>query len=134
MPSPKNGTAGFIVSPADPGAAQDAVDAQAGEVTAAQATPGQEPPPWNSQDLSPYKPPEQQTEEEKEEKTDWIEIELVDETGQPVAGESYEIITADELVASGTLDDKGCARLEGIQPGNCKISFPNLDKDAWEAK
>ena len=43
-----------------------------------------------------------------------------------------EIELPDGSVASGSLDPKGFARIEGIEPGQCKISFPDLDKDAWE--
>ncbi len=80
--------------------------------------------------VTPHKPP--QTAEEKAQKPSWIEIELVDEDGAPVPGERYRIELPDGSVAQGTLDAKGVARVEGIEPGNCKITFPNLDKDAWE--
>ena len=62
----------------------------------------------------------------------WIEIELVDEENGPVPGEEYRIELSDGSVVEGTLDSQGRARHEGIVPGNCKIMFPNLDKDAWE--
>ncbi len=73
------------------------------------------------------------TDEEEKEKKSWIEIELVDEEGNPVPGERYKVILPDgQTVAEGTLDEKGFARISGIDPGTCKITFPNLDKDAWE--
>ena len=57
----------------------------------------------------------------------------MDEDDQPVAGERYRITLPDgTTVAQGTLDDKGFARVEGIEPGTCQITFPHLDKDAWE--
>ena len=63
----------------------------------------------------------------------WIEIELVDEANQPVPGEKYEITMPDKTVKEGTLDEKGWARVDGIKdPGQCKITFPNLDKEAWD--
>lgn len=63
----------------------------------------------------------------------WIEIELLDEAGKPVPGEKYEIIMPDKTVKKGTLDENGWARVDGIKdPGQCKISFPNLDQQAWE--
>ena len=62
----------------------------------------------------------------------WIEIKLVDEDDQPVQGERYRIELPDGTVRQGTLDSKGQAHIGGIDPGNCKITFPNLDKDAWE--
>ena len=47
-------------------------------------------------------------------------------------GERYRIELPDGSTAEGTLDEKGQARVEGIEPGNCKITFPDLDQDAWE--
>jgi len=68
-----------------------------------------------------------------EEKKSWIEIELVDEDDNPIPGERYKVTLPDgKTVAEGTLDENGFARVDGIDPGNCKITFPNLDKDAWE--
>lgn len=82
---------------------------------------------YGSVPVKPHKP----TEEDIEEKS-WIEIELVDEEDQPVPGEKYKITLPEGSVAQGTLDNKGFARVEGIDPGTCQITFPNLDKDAWE--
>jgi hypothetical protein len=62
----------------------------------------------------------------------WIKIRLVDKDGQPVQGERYRIELPDGTVRQGTLDSKGQAHIGGIDPGNCQITFPNLDKDAWE--
>jgi type VI secretion system secreted protein VgrG len=67
----------------------------------------------------------------KKRKKSWIEIELVGEDGSPIPGEAYKITLPDGTVAEGTLDDKGLARVDGIDPGNCQIAFPNLDQDAW---
>jgi type VI secretion system secreted protein VgrG len=70
--------------------------------------------------------------EETRRKRHWIEIELVDEDGQPVPGERYRITLPDgTTLAEGTLDGKGFARVHGIDPGTCKVTFPNLDGAAW---
>ena len=67
------------------------------------------------------------------EERSWIEIELVDEDDQPVTGERYRITLPDgTTVAQGTTGSDGVARVSGIDPGTCKITFPDLDKDAWE--
>jgi type VI secretion system secreted protein VgrG len=50
----------------------------------------------------------------------------------PVPGLKYRVTLPDDTVAAGTLDDKGFARIEGIPAGRCKITFPDLDKEAWE--
>ena len=61
------------------------------------------------------------------------EIELVDEEGQPVAGERYEITAADgETIRKGSLNKQGRAHVSIPKPGNCQICFTKLDADAWE--
>ncbi len=73
--------------------------------------------------------------EESKQKSSWIEIELVDDEGVPFAGEKYRITLPDGgTLAEGTLDEKGQARVEALDPGSCKITFPDLDQEAWEAK
>ena len=64
--------------------------------------------------------------------TSWIEIELVDELGQPVAGEAYTIKLPDGEQLYGTLDGRGCAHVAVPDPGMCEVSFPALDAAAWE--
>ena len=72
------------------------------------------------------------SDETKDQTKSWIKLKLVDEEGKPVPGESYKITLPDGRVASGSLNEKGEAEVKGIDPGNCKVTFPNLDKDAWE--
>jgi type VI secretion system secreted protein VgrG len=67
-------------------------------------------------------------------KTHWIEIEMVDEDNKPVPGEPYAITLPDGSVASGTLDEKGFARIEGLDPGTCQVAFTNRGKDEWKPK
>jgi hypothetical protein len=69
---------------------------------------------------------------EVEQKT-WIEIELLDPKGVPVPGEGYTIRLPDGTTRSGTLDSLGRARVDGIDPGVCDVSFPGIDKRAWRA-
>ena len=66
--------------------------------------------------------------------TTWIEIELVGEDFRGIPNELYKITLPDGKVREGKLDSRGRARLEGMDPGKCKVEFPNLDKDAWEPK
>lgn len=69
------------------------------------------------------------TDEEKQ--TTWIEIELVDECGQPWPNEPYEITEPDGTVHKGALDAQGQAHVAVKNPGECQISFPKLDLEAW---
>ncbi|HEY3744193.1 MAG TPA: hypothetical protein VGL53_30315 [Bryobacteraceae bacterium] len=63
----------------------------------------------------------------------WLQIELVGEDDKPIPWEEYKVILPDGTETDGYLDQDGFAGFEGIpQSGSCKISFPNLDKDAWE--
>ena len=63
----------------------------------------------------------------------WIEIELLDEYDKPVAGEAYKIKLPSGEINKGYLDDKGCARLDGIpEAGTCDVSFTNKDGDDWQ--
>lgn len=69
-----------------------------------------------------------------EEKKHWIEIEMVDQEGKPAAGEDYRLTLPDGSIVEGSLDEKGRDRVNGIDPGTCKVTFPNLDKDSWQPK
>lgn len=63
----------------------------------------------------------------------WLEIEMVGEDDKPIPFAEYRVVTPSGEPIKGYLDDKGWARLEGLQEsGSCQISFPELDKDAWE--
>lgn len=131
MPSAKSGSAGSPVSSADPVQAEEADKADPGEMAKVKAEQQQlQKGKYGSTSIKPYRPP--QTREEKREKKSWIEIEMVGEDDNPIPGERYKITLADgETVAEGSLDEKGFARVDGIDPGSCKVTFPNLDREAW---
>jgi uncharacterized protein (DUF2345 family) len=58
----------------------------------------------------------------------WIEIVLLDEAGNPVANEPYLIVTPDGAEHKGSLDGDGYVRLNNIEPGDCQVSFPEIDQ------
>ena len=129
--SPKSGKAGTAVAPAEPKAPDEADAADPGEVAEVKARQReQKQGKYGSQKATPFQKPTK--EEIKEKKLVWIEIEMVDEAGAPVSGEKYKIETSDGQVSEGTLGSDGKARLDGIEPGSCKVSFPDLDAEAWE--
>lgn len=72
------------------------------------------------------------TPEKAKEKKDWIEIILVDMEGNPVPNARYRITAPDGKVQEGRLNVHGQAGFYQIEPGNCKITFPDLDQDAWD--
>jgi hypothetical protein len=66
------------------------------------------------------------------EENHFIEIELVDEEGKPMAGESFLIELPDGSQRTGRTDVNGKARIDGIDPGTAKVSFPDYDKAVYE--
>ncbi|MFQ5806157.1 MAG: type VI secretion system Vgr family protein [Phycisphaerae bacterium] len=71
-------------------------------------------------------------EEEEEKETSWVEIEMVDEAGQPWPDERYEITFPDGQVRKGSLDRNGQAHVPLPEPVEVQVSFPRLDAEAWE--
>jgi len=134
MPSPKDGTAGTAVTPTDPKAAQEADKADPGEVEKIKAQQRQSNTgKYGTAQLKPQKPPKD--DEEKKKKKSWIEIVLVDDKNKPMAGEPYQVTLPDgQTVAQGTLNEKGYARVDGIEPGECKVTFPRRHKTCWKKK
>ena len=64
----------------------------------------------------------------------WIEIHLEDEDGNPIYGEEYKVIEPGGREVTGALDAKGLARIDGIDPGQCKVTFPRLHHKEWNPK
>ncbi len=137
--NPKSGKAGSAVPPAAPEVAEEADVADPGEVAKVKAEQlrakkGK----YGSTQVKPFKPAQSDEDEESAggedaRPTSWIEIELIDEDDQPVPGERYRLILPDGSEATGTLDNNGLARIDGIDPaGTCQIAFTNLDQEAWE--
>jgi len=64
-------------------------------------------------------------------RTDWVEIRLVDAENRGVAGAKYRLKLPDGSVKEGQLDAQGWASADGIAPGDCQVSFPEYDQDCW---
>lgn len=114
--TPKNGKAGASVAPAKPKKALEADIADPGKVEEIKveqrrAQNGK----YGSVKTKPHTRPK--TSEERERRNSWIEIKLVDEADNPETGEEYRIILPDNSLVEGTLDEKGFARVEVIEPG-----------------
>jgi hypothetical protein len=74
---------------------------------------------------------EQRDQAAQVEETHFIELELLDDAGLPVADEAYFVELPDGSTKSGRTDAQGRARVEGVDPGTAKISFPDLDKKSY---
>lgn len=63
----------------------------------------------------------------------WLEVELIGEDDSPIGWEKYEVTLPNGVKVTGNLDGHGYARIENIeQPGLCSITFPRLDRSAWD--
>lgn len=126
-----NGTAVLINSggaalPVMPGSIVPPLDPEKAKV-ASDAVPGGKPT-KPSQTHKPKKP-------ENKDKKSWVKIKIVDEQGEAVKGERYRITLPDgSTVSEGTTDKNGMAAVTNVDPGNCKITFPNIDGRAWKKK
>lgn len=69
----------------------------------------------------------------RREETAWIEIVLTtdDDPPLPMAFKRYRIELPNGSVREGQLDSRGVARLAGIDPGTCQVSFPDYDGKRW---
>ena len=71
----------------------------------------------------------------KPKKKHWIQIELLyEDDNSPVRKEEYCITLPDGSEVRGYTDGGGRAYVPLDKPGNCQITFPNLDKDAWKPR
>jgi hypothetical protein len=65
----------------------------------------------------------------------FIAIQLLtdDDPPQPVPFKRYRIELPDRSTREGILDENGQARVGGLDPGVCKVSFPEFSDDDWRA-
>ena len=92
-----------------------------------QFVPPSPPPP---RDVSkPVVTPSQARPPEKEK--DWIEVKILFEDGTAFDGDCV-IVLPDGRKTDGAPNDAGVVRIDGLDPGSCKLSFPSLDAAAAE--
>jgi hypothetical protein len=83
--------------------------------------------------LGPEEQEERRPERARREETAWLEIVLTtdDDPPRPVAFKRYSVELPNGSVREGQLDARGMARLSGIDPGTCQVSFPDFDGKRW---
>jgi uncharacterized Zn-binding protein involved in type VI secretion len=64
----------------------------------------------------------------------WIEIQMNDRGGFGVANTAFKLESPDGHIIHGVTDGNGLARVEGLEPGNHKITFPDLPQDGFRKK
>lgn len=63
---------------------------------------------------------------DKSKKKSWIRVRLVDGNGEPTIGEKYELHLTDGQILTGKLDGSGVIFIDQLDPGICKIVFPEI--------
>ena len=64
----------------------------------------------------------------------WIEVLLVGEDDEALSGVRCRIVLPNGNAIVRTTDRFGLVRIDGVEEmGECEISFPDLDSEAWEA-
>jgi type VI secretion system secreted protein VgrG len=123
------GTPGTLVPPASPSAPAVADDATFGGAQTYSQDGSPAGPGLTSSAPASNAPRHDPNNPDNQDKKHYIAIQLHDDENLPVAGEPYEITLPDgSTVASGTTDEKGQARVDGIDPGQCKVRFPKRDQ------
>jgi len=70
----------------------------------------------------------------QDEEVDFIELVLVDQDDQPLARRAFNIELPSGAVRSGQTDADGRARVDGIPPGQCNITFPDFEQRDYAFK
>jgi len=76
--------------------------------------------------------PKKQPKKEQEPELSWVRIELVDEDGNLLEGEAFELTLSSGARKNGNWSAAGVFE-QDIPEGTCKIKFPKLHKNGWTA-
>ena len=64
--------------------------------------------------------------------TDWIEFQLIDAKGDPIASAPWEAtVPGESAPRTGTLDGDGKAKIDKIKTGDCRITFTKHEVGTW---
>lgn len=89
----------------------------------------------NWQEMNQNKELEQQAsnqQDEPEEETDWIEIQLVDDKDQAIVGQTFHLIQNNQVIFRGRTGSGGSYRVSMLIAGDYEIMFPDLDSHNWK--
>lgn len=64
----------------------------------------------------------------------YLELVLRDDRNAPVPNARYQVELPDGRILEGKLDAQGQAFLDRIPEGECKVTFPDFDGEAWMAQ
>jgi len=58
----------------------------------------------------------------------FVALEMKDEDGKPLAHARYVVEMPDGSKREGRLNENGYVRIDGVSPGQCKVTFPDYDE------
>jgi len=67
-------------------------------------------------------------------KKTFVALELVDQDGEPVVGRRFRVVTGNDIVHEGTTNAEGKARVRDVDPGTCRIVFPEIYPEDFDWK
>lgn len=68
------------------------------------------------------------------ERPSWVEIEILDDGGNPVPYRRFRLEAPGGEVREGTTDGRGLARVTSIRPGECRVTLIALDQELWDRR
>jgi hypothetical protein len=63
--------------------------------------------------------------------TGWLAIKLIGEDNKPFGWEEYVVVVPGGDTIKGFLDEEGCAKIENLKEGTCRVCFPKIDAKDW---
>jgi uncharacterized Zn-binding protein involved in type VI secretion len=63
----------------------------------------------------------------------WVEVEVTDANGDPLPYQKVQVTDAGGTVRFAFSDGQGLVRIQGMAPGSCTITLPDLDESSWMA-
>ncbi len=61
----------------------------------------------------------------------WVEFQLIDVDGNHVSNAMYKVKLPDGSIVNGRLNEQGLVRFNNIDPGQCEITFTEIDAREW---
>ena len=62
----------------------------------------------------------------------WVEVAVTSAEGAPLPYQKVAVTDASGVTRIAFSDGAGIARIEGMTPGSCRVTLPDLDQSSWE--
>lgn len=62
----------------------------------------------------------------------WVEVAVTGADGEALPYQKVQVTDASGVTRVAFSDGTGIARIEGMAPGSCRVTLPDLDQSSWE--